>query len=328
LFIIVVALCHYLIHLFCLGRQDEDLRSYQEEDFAYDFFIPKNIVVQTEVDDSSKVRGMQLDNISTASGEEEGVQPVEIEEDELVADWPADVEEDDIAGETWEDEGANLSPVEDSDNEQWEDEIDSDEPKEDNNDYAKRAHTLLLDNGSYANDETVKRLSSGPSTELHKLLLEDGNAQQRLSLIEGSTAAMAQRRLLLENGLATDENLERLLLEVETATATAENGMAEEQQQTANSSESDLIQLHDAPESQDTGVGENPDIEQEEREDEENQDATRDPGIKKEQLEDTGDNADAWNDEGEDDAETDGGWDDATDTSSQSGEEPQFGVGR
>lgn len=191
LIVLAVLLCLCLglwaFLFFCMQKEDDKhLQPYQDEDFAYDFFIPKNVHVSTEADD---VQGKAVDvdedvmDESTASSGSPGAEmaavpppeePVDIEEDDS---WEDGDDEEETG---WQNEGEDVLALEapssdekameavallkneaDSGDEKWkneeEDEEWDDEPdmKEiaaniGSSEFAKESHALLL---SRNNDE-------------------------------------------------------------------------------------------------------------------------------------------------------------------------------
>ena len=201
LVLLCCCLCLAILYYFFLRKQDDDVASYHEEDFAYDFFIPKNIAPQTEADDVRNKAVILEEYGSTASSDEGPVDAfvdeddeVELEEDEIMLE-PEEVEN--VAADRggydtdeWNDsadgdaESIKLLQSDDAAAEEWQDENDDDleaiaraigaghnetddEPEElaasiGTGDYASEAHRLLLDNGDDENVAQNRRSSVEP----------------------------------------------------------------------------------------------------------------------------------------------------------------------
>ena len=109
--ILLCCLCLALLYYFYMRKEEEkELQAYSEEDFVYDFFVPKNILVQTEADD---VRSKPV----TVDEDEEEVEGSTASSDDGAIE---DEEQVQVEEEDWE-SGDDMNRSGPSDDEVWTD---------------------------------------------------------------------------------------------------------------------------------------------------------------------------------------------------------------
>ena len=148
LIILLILICLALLAwlFFFLRDKEDDTPPYHEEDFAYDFFIPKDVKVQTEVDDivNKNASIAEEDAGSTASSGSNAMEPFGVEASEEV-----DIEEEEWEasdGDEWEDEDQENRGLGGTDSLLLLKNVDSSGIGE--GEYAKEAHRLLLESSS------------------------------------------------------------------------------------------------------------------------------------------------------------------------------------
>ena len=193
--LLLLCVCALLVYLYFFFQEGEDdTPSYHDEDFVYDFFIPKGIQVQTEVDDiKSKTVDVEEEegDGSTASSGSNAMEPFEDE----VGDEEVIVEEEDDDWEDGDEETENqnrgVDETEESENiplltadtqgdeEKWDDELDDELASGlGTSDYAKEAHRLLLENGDDEDVSSSFILGDSPFADYDEGALAFSDANQ------------------------------------------------------------------------------------------------------------------------------------------------------